>query len=139
MVVVVIVGILAAIAIPSYQDYVKRGARSAAQAELLAMASTQEKIFLNSDSYSANLKTAYTGASAGGLGKSTGLTADGKYNLDITQATKTFVMSATPVVSKGQVNDGCLLIQENGVRQWNKGDDAGCTSNPPVLSSPVPW
>ena len=48
MVVVAIVGILAAVALPNYRNHVVRAARVEAQTELLELASLQEKIFLNS-------------------------------------------------------------------------------------------
>ncbi len=66
MAVVAIVAILAAVAIPSYSNYVVRSSRSAAQTELLELAAAQERIFLNSGAYTANLSTAYTGLAAGG-------------------------------------------------------------------------
>jgi type IV pilus assembly protein PilE len=55
VVVVVIVAILASIAIPSYRDYVLRANRSAARAALLALATAQEKYYLECNSYVASL------------------------------------------------------------------------------------
>lgn len=52
MIVVVIVGILAAVAIPNYQEYVKRGARTAGQAYLSGLAQAQELRFQNARAYS---------------------------------------------------------------------------------------
>ena len=40
-------------------------------AELLELASMQEKIFLNSNNYAVSVSTAYNGTSAGGLGRTT--------------------------------------------------------------------
>lgn len=45
MIVVAIVGILAAIAYPSYQEFVRRGARAEARAVMLNMAQLQERNF----------------------------------------------------------------------------------------------
>lgn len=119
LVTIAIVGILAAIAIPSYNNYFIRGSRAAAQTELLALASAQEKIFLNSNSYTQNITTAYDGTSAGGLGKTTGQTNDGKYDLSITATSQTYTLTATPVAGKSQVGDGNISISENGQRLWN--------------------
>ena len=51
MIVVAIVGILAAIAYPSYQDYVRRAARADAQADMLELAQWMERRFTTANSY----------------------------------------------------------------------------------------
>lgn len=51
MVVVAIVGILAAIAYPSYEEYVKRGNRSEGQALLNEAAARQERFFAQNNAY----------------------------------------------------------------------------------------
>lgn len=121
MVVVAIIGILAAIAVPSYRNYVVRGARAAAQTELLEIASLQEKIYLNSSAYTPNVTAAYNGTSAGGLGRTSGQTSDGKYtlSLDIVAPAQTFTLTATPVAASTQVGDGNISISENGQKLWN--------------------
>ena len=120
MVVVAIVGILAAVAMPSYRSYTIRAARQQAQTELLQMAALQEKIFLNSNAYAFSVTAAYDGTSAGGLGRDSGKTVDGKYTLtlDITAPSSTFVLTATPVSGGTQAGDGNLSINENGRRLW---------------------
>ncbi len=118
LVAVAIVGILAAIAMPSYSNYVIKGSRAAAQTELLELASLQEKIYLNSNAYTANMTTAYTGNSAGGLGKTSGLTTDGKYSLTVVAPAQTYTITATPVAGKSQESDGNITISENGQRLW---------------------
>lgn len=134
MVAVVIVGILAAIAMPSYSNYVIRGSRAAAQTELLELASLQEKIYLNSSAYTASVTTAYDGnATTGGLGKTTGQTSDSKYALALSGVGQTYTLTATPVAGTGQAGNGCLTIQENGMRQWHENNDA-CNS-----ASPTAW
>ncbi|TNC97307.1 MAG: type IV pilus assembly protein PilE [Gallionellaceae bacterium] len=135
MIAVVIVGIIAAIAVPSYSSYLVKSSRAAAQTELLEMASLQEKIFLNSNNYTPNVASAYTGSAAGGLGKTTAKTSDGKYDLsiDITTPSQTYEMRAEPVGGSAQLGDGCILIRENGLRQWHQGSD-DCTA-----ASPVAW
>ncbi len=132
MVVVVIVGILAAVAMPSYNNYLVRGSRAAAQTELLEIASLQEKIYLNSNAYTPNVATAYNGNAAGGLGRTGGTTPDGKYTLSLTTDGQTYALRATPAAGR-QVGDGCITIQENGQRQWHENNDA-CNS-----ASPKSW
>lgn len=120
MIVVVIVAILAAIALPSYQNYVVRSARVQAQAELLELSSLQEKIFLNSNAYCASVTAAYNATSAGGLGRTSGKTNDGRYDLalDITTPSQTYVLTATPVSGGTQDGDGNISISESGQRLW---------------------
>ncbi len=51
VVVMIIVGILAAVAIPSYRNYVLRSQRSDAKDALLALATQQEKHYLQCNTY----------------------------------------------------------------------------------------
>ena len=53
MITVVIIGILAAVAYPSYQDYLRRGYRSAAQGFMMTIAQRQEQYLLTNRSYAA--------------------------------------------------------------------------------------
>ncbi len=120
MVVVAVIGILAAIALPSYRGYIVRAARVEAQAELLELASLQEKIFLNSNSYAFSVSNPYNGTSAAnfGLGRTSGSTKDGLYalSLDITAPSQTFILIATPVAGSTQDNDGTISVSESGRR-----------------------
>lgn len=119
MIAVAIIGILLAIAVPNYNDYIKKASRSAAQSELLELASTQEKIFLNSSAYALNVTSAYNGSSAGGLGRTSGTTQDGKYTLSVTPgASTTYTLTATPVAGSTQATDGTISINEAGQRLW---------------------
>jgi type IV pilus assembly protein PilE len=125
-----IIGILAAIAMPSYKNHLVRGSREAAQSELLEMASLQEKVFLNSSAYSPNVATAYNGTASGGLGKTSGRTSDGKYTLALADVGQTYTLTATPVAGSTQEGDGCLVVQENGLRLWHKKTDGCNAANP---------
>ena len=51
MIVVAIVGILAAVAYPSYQNYLLKGRRAAAQAYLLNFAQRQQQYYLDNRTY----------------------------------------------------------------------------------------
>ena len=131
MVVVAVVGILAAVALPSYRSYVVRAARVEAQAELLELASLQEKIFLNSNSYTVSVTNDYNGTSGGGLGRASGRTRDGRYTISVVDGCatlaavagtpQTFVLAAVPVAGSTQVGDGTVCISESGRRTWSGG------------------
>jgi len=134
MMVLAIVGLLAAVALPSYRNHIVRAARVQAQAELLEFAALQEKIFLNANNYTfcvpnpysatASVTPACDGAatSSGGLGRSSARTRDGRYQLalDITAPSQTFVLTATPVAGGSQAGDGSVSISESGRRLWIK-------------------
>jgi type IV pilus assembly protein PilE len=53
MIVVAIVGILGAIAYPSYQEYVRRGNRAEARATMLDISQMQERFFSSNNAYQA--------------------------------------------------------------------------------------
>ena len=57
MIVVVIVGILAAIALPAYQDQIRRNNRSAAQQYIQDLANRQEQYRLDARSYAGSAST----------------------------------------------------------------------------------
>lgn len=123
MIVVLIVGILASVAFPSYQQYVVRASREAAQTELIRMAGVQEKIYLNASSYTVNpapITAAYNGTSAGGLGWLAN-TQDAKYSLACICNANDFAITATPVPGRSQVGDGTLTVNSAGQRLWNGG------------------
>lgn len=52
MIVVAIVGILAAVALPSYQEQVRRGNRASAQAVMMDIANREQQFFLANRQYS---------------------------------------------------------------------------------------
>lgn len=134
MIVVAVIGILAAVALPSYRQYVVRASRVEAQAELLELASLQEKIFLNSNNYAFSVTAAYNGTSGGGLGRTSGRTKDGRYTITLvdgcatlvaaTATAQTFVLAAVPVAGSTQAADGTLCVSESGRRTWQGGSAA---------------
>lgn len=103
MITVAIIGILAAVAYPSYTDFVMQSNRSEAQRELLRYANLQEQLFVDTRSYAADMK---------GLGKSTVTikTESKNYLIKVQNQTQTtFTLRA--VAKKSQVNDtGCTQL-----------------------------
>lgn len=55
MIVIVIVGILAAVAYPNYREHVTRSKRTEAKAALLQIATNQERYYLNHNEYTTDL------------------------------------------------------------------------------------
>lgn len=127
LVVVAIIGILTAIALPSYMSSVIKGSRNSVQTELMQMAALQEKIYLNSNSYttaSPAITTGYNGQNTGGLGWSAN-SKDGKYAFACAACTaSTYTLTATPVAGTSQANDGTLSIDQMGNKVWAGGSAA---------------
>lgn len=116
MIVVVIVAILAAVAIPSYQDSVRKTRRADAKEALTRIAALQERFFFTNNRY-------------GDL-KDLGLTATDGYNVQIDSqegyyqirvidcGTTCFQLQATPKASGPQAQDtGCAQFTLNHVGQ----------------------
>lgn len=121
LVVIVVVGILASIAIPSYRRYLHRAQRTDATAALLRLQTAQEKNYLQYGRYittTANLANAPgTGASAG-LGILT-TSERGFYSLAVESTTTGYRATATPVSGKGQADDktcATFRIDETGTK-----------------------
>lgn len=93
VVVLVIVGILASIAIPGYRQYVLRSHRVEAKTALLKIAAAQEKFYLQNNTYATN--ALLTTAPPAGLGF-TASTENGWYTLAIAGGNATgYTASAT--------------------------------------------
>ncbi len=107
MITVVIIGILAAVAYPSYLDYVRRGNRSAAQTFMMTIANRQEQYLLTSRTYTATI------SDLGGLSQPPETT--GKYTFAVTLPTPTsYTIAAT--ATGNQVPDGDLTLTSAGVK-----------------------
>jgi len=99
VVVMAIIGILAAIAVPSYRQYTLRSHRAEAKAALLNLAAAQEKFYLQNNTYTTEL----TDAPPDGLGL-TESTEGGFYTIAIDDADADG-FAATATASGGQADD----------------------------------
>ena len=112
IVVVTIVGLLAAIAIPSYRQYMIRAHRTEAKTRLLQLAQALERCYTNSTPY------AYDSAVCAAEVPFPAVTEGGFYSIDTTNLTATqYSLLATR--QAGQNADticGDLSITETGVR-----------------------
>ena len=126
MIAMVIMGIIAAIALPSYNSQVVRSRRSDCMGVLLGLAQAMEKhnainyTYLGAASGGGN-----TGAPATTLYPSTAPTeGTAYYNLTIQAATATtFTVQATPVAGSTQDGDGILQVDSLGQRFWDEDND----------------
>ena len=111
MIAVAIVGILAAIAYPSYRNQVVRSTRTEAKVALEQRALALEKCFTRYLAYD-------NGACVAALPATDGATTDGHYLITSAVLDRTFTLTATPQGS--QANDaecGTFSIDEAGRRQ----------------------
>ena len=106
MVVVVIVGILASIAYPSYTSFMRETRRSDAQIALLKVAADQEKFNSDCNTYASSLTNARSCAALG-LGRTNNLSPDSYYQLSVAIAASgaQFTATATPVAGGAQAAD----------------------------------
>ncbi len=119
MIAVAIIGILAAVAWPQYQQYVVRNNRVAMQSELMLIASAFERYRSQQLTYANATATLIYGATK--YPKS-GVTL---YNLTFTVAPNGLTWTVTAVPATGglqdQADDGALAIDSTGRRCWLQG------------------
>ncbi len=101
MIAVIIIAILAGIALPAYQDYVRKARRADAHDSLMFIHNLQEKWRANNPQYSGSLADiGFTGAAS----------ADGYYSLALSGASATG-FTATATAQGAQASDsGCTSI-----------------------------
>ncbi|MGR8919698.1 MAG: type IV pilin protein [Gammaproteobacteria bacterium] len=123
MIVVVIVGILAAIGYPSYRNQAIRAARSDARTELMDAMTRQEQFFLDNKTYAASLANLDMVAAS----------ESGYYTLSIDAATAAcpitscYAMRATPTGSQTEDTDCAVLtVTSGGIRSATGTDPASC-------------
>ena len=112
MITVAIIGILAAIAYPSYTQYVIRANRSAAQAQMLDIANRQQQFLLANRSYATT-----AALTASGYALPTELVT--KYAFEIAVgagSVPSYVITFTPVTTSSQAADGALTLNNDGVK-----------------------
>jgi type IV pilus assembly protein PilE len=112
MITLVIVGILSAIAYPSYQEQILKSRRAQAQVSLMSVAMRQQQFLLDSRSYASNLSD---------LGVALPSSVSPYYELTLavtnsSTAPPSFTATATPLGT--QLNDPCasLTVDQSGAK-----------------------
>ncbi|MFV0594542.1 type IV pilin protein [Shewanella sp.] len=102
MIAVVIVGILASIAYPSYIDYVVKSGRSEGVAAVMKVANLQEQYYLDNRAYATDMTKL-------GLAASPFVTEHGRYSL-ASSGTSSFTITATAQGSQASRDSTCATI-----------------------------
>lgn len=111
MVTVAIIGILASIAFPSYQQYIVKGNRAAAQAEMLDIASRQQQFLLADREYADLSKL-----NASGYAVSSEVSAKYTLTVDTDNAATPPIFTITMTPTGSQTEDGVLTLNSAGVK-----------------------
>ncbi|MDX1610249.1 MAG: type IV pilin protein [Halofilum sp. (in: g-proteobacteria)] len=113
MITVVIIGILATIAVPSYISYQQRANRSAAQQAMLDLASRVEQYRLDARDYPSAI-----GTGAGEINYTVADEAADFYNItlaaDNTATPPTYTITATPIAGTTQAGESTLTLDSAG-------------------------
>jgi type IV pilus assembly protein PilE len=120
MIVVVIIGILAAWAIPSYREYTTRSHRAAAQAFLQDIANRQAQYMLDTRSYA---------TSVAALALTTPADVAGRYNVAISASSgppPSWTATATPIGDQANERCGTLSIDNTGAKAATGTAPSGC-------------
>lgn len=125
LIVVAIVGILAAIAVPNYSSYMIDGRRTDAITFLSEVAGEQIRYFSDNNQYADDMKELGYGDAA------TFVTPEGYYLVSVTTPADmaSFVLTATPVAGGKQAGDAecqAFTINDKNVRKNVGGTDTDC-------------
>jgi len=141
MIAVAIVGVLAAIAIPSYQDSIRKSRRADAEGALMNFANGMERHYTEISSYCDAAVDASKGGDTGcgptsafdqgapdsSIFSATGETKD-NYSFFITVAQPSFyTLRAEAIAGTTQETDGFLELDSTGARRWDKNNNGDAT------------
>ena len=123
MIVVVIIGILAAIGYPSYRDYVVRTQRGMAKAAMVQVLDRQEQFFVDNKAFATDVTNLGFGANPFAIDRKGAQVAtssgDRIYTIQLNGATATsFTIQAVPQLKQATEDSECgtLSVTNEGVR-----------------------
>ena len=122
LIVVVIIGILAAVALPAYRNYVVRADRTEATSVLLQIAAAQEKWYLQNNTYTASLDDLGFGST----------TSSGRYALSIPFGDAARFQARADATGSQSDDDECpvFAIDESGFRYGGPGPVSAASNAP---------
>lgn len=119
MIVLVIVGILATVAFPSYKAYVDRAKRAEAKALMMEAAARLERYFFDNNQYT-------TDATDLGYSAANPLSEEGNYNLSLAAGATgsintSYALTAAPVAPHNDATCGSLTLDSRGAQGSSTG------------------
>jgi type IV pilus assembly protein PilE len=112
MIVIAIVAILLAVALPAYQSQIIRGHRSAAQSQMLDIANREQQHLLSNRSY-----IDHDAMAATGYALSTRVAEHYGYTIVVPGSTiPSYTITFTPLSASRQASDGALTLTSEGVK-----------------------
>jgi len=125
LVVLAIIGVLVAIAIPSYDAYLRRGSRAAAQAFMMQVSGKQAQYLLDARNYAVGT------TAVADLGLAVPTDVSPFYTLVVENSAggaavtvpPSYRVRATPIAGTRQATDGELILMDNGSK--SRGGTAG--------------
>ena len=119
MITVAIIGILTAIAIPSYRDSVRKSNRADAQISLSRLATLEEKYFFRTNNYSADFADFIAGATSGAAIDSD----EGHYSIAVSGGGTAWSMTATAQGNQaGDTDCATLTLNSLGAKTGASAD-----------------
>ena len=119
LITVAVVGVLAAITYPAYQDQVRKSRRSAAQGILLQIANREQQLYLDARQYVAAADTAALASSNIRVGVDPSVQSAYGFSVTTTAVAgnvPTFTVTATPIGSQAADRCGTMSINEANVK-----------------------
>ncbi|MEM7500540.1 MAG: type IV pilin protein [Pseudomonadota bacterium] len=121
MIVIVVLGIIVAVAYPSYRDFAARAKRNEARAALLQIATNQERFYLNNNTYTTDMTQL-------GFQSSPFTTETGSYTITVTVANANTYTARASYLLGGNEAGNCptFLIDAAGAKTSPDGAHADC-------------
>ena len=136
MIAVVILTLLVAIALPSYQREIHESRRTDAKTALLDLASREQRFFSLQNSFTTNF--ANLGYAAAGTNPASVSVGSGYYSVSVAVPSpnapanpNSFLLTATPVAGKSQASDSqcqTFTVDNTGLQQSEDGSGSSTTS-----------
>lgn len=126
MIVVAIIGILAAVALPSYQAHVQRGNRASARAALLQAQQFMERFYVANDSYMTDKAGT---AVALPVSLQNAPSDSPRYTLSVVaSAVNAYTLTAAPIAGTADALCGSLTLTNTGVKSQTANTSGNATS-----------
>ncbi|WP_313459799.1 type IV pilin protein [Stenotrophomonas sp.] len=117
MITVAVVAILAAVAIPTYQDQVRKSYRGQAKADLVEYAQRAERFHTVNNTYQGFALAATQSPREGGTAR---------YRMSIQQTATTYTITAAPLNAQTKDKCGTMTINQASVKTPAQATVAGC-------------